>query len=497
MSVRRPEFIALVAVSAALLVLRLFAARTVGFGDSEALYAAYALHPQSGYLDHPGLVGLVARTIGGGTAPTPQGAHRITAVLATALPLIMAWTCTVCGAPWPRALAAGVVVALVPEIGVGLFALTPDLLLSFAWTMSIAAAASAVGARPRSGEASFWFAIAGLMAGVASASKVTGALLFATLATTYWLPPCRAHSRSLAPWAGLAAGAVVPLPIVAFEASSGWPMLRHRLVDTQSGAGLSVRNLGATIGGQIAYLSPLVAVLACLAVIAAWRGRRDPIGALLFTTFAIPLGLLLPLCLWSRTAEPHWLAPSLLALVPAAARDPMAAPRRLVVASSILSGAIVICMHAWVLIPGVSALAPVWSDPRLDISNELYGWPEVVRAAREEIAARRLSGAPEDLVATVGPHWVICAQLEAGLRGDALVGCNTPVRDDFDDWVPRSRWNDAESLLWVTDTRFGPAPKLPGRVPSRSRQISIRRGSRIVRVFTLTWLERCALAGAA
>ena len=28
-----------------------------GFGDSEALYACYALHPQPAYLDHPALIG--------------------------------------------------------------------------------------------------------------------------------------------------------------------------------------------------------------------------------------------------------------------------------------------------------------------------------------------------------------------------------------------------------------------------------------------------------
>src|SRR6185503_15989138 len=50
-----------VVVSVVLLAVRLAAARVVGFGDSEALYACYALHPQPAYLDHPGLVGLFAR----------------------------------------------------------------------------------------------------------------------------------------------------------------------------------------------------------------------------------------------------------------------------------------------------------------------------------------------------------------------------------------------------------------------------------------------------
>src|SRR5207248_9764051 len=54
----------LAAASAALLVARLFAAGRVGFGDSVALYACWAMHPQPAYLDDPGLAGILARAIG-------------------------------------------------------------------------------------------------------------------------------------------------------------------------------------------------------------------------------------------------------------------------------------------------------------------------------------------------------------------------------------------------------------------------------------------------
>ena len=35
----------------------------IGFGDSEALYACYAMHPQPAYLDHPGLIGVIMQII--------------------------------------------------------------------------------------------------------------------------------------------------------------------------------------------------------------------------------------------------------------------------------------------------------------------------------------------------------------------------------------------------------------------------------------------------
>jgi hypothetical protein len=493
---QRVALVAFAAASAALLVVRLLAAGRVGFGDSEALYASYALHPQPAYLDHPGLVGLLARVVGSGTAPTPLRAHQVTAILATAFPWTLALACRAAGASWHRAFAGALVAALAPEIAVGLFALTPDLLLALAWTCALAMAALALRSAPGSARAATAFAAAGLLAGIAAASKSTGLALFLALAATYASRPARAHGRSLAPWIGLAAGALVVVPVALFEADTGWPMLRHRLVDTQTAAGLSLRNVGALLGGQLVYLSPLIAWLAALAAREAWRGRGDAIGRLLLWSFTIPAAALLALCLWSRVAEPHWMAPAFLALVVVGARARSAPSRRLVVASCALAAALVAAIHAWVLIPSAILLAPASYDPRLDLGNELFGWPDVVAAVREEAHAVSLdepADAPEDDFAVVGPHWVVCAQLEAALRDEIRVGCDTPIPDDFDVWWPRARWRGADVIVWVSDGRFG-APALPSHRTLRSREVRILRAGRIVRVFTVTVLASRAQA---
>jgi hypothetical protein len=139
-----PELVALAAISAALLVVRFHASACIGFGDAEALYASYALHPQPAYVDHPGLVGALARAIGGGTAPSPQAAHVVTSLVASLVPWAMAVACRACGAPWRRSFAAAVVVAVTPQVAVGLFAMTPDLLLALAWIGAIGFAALAL-----------------------------------------------------------------------------------------------------------------------------------------------------------------------------------------------------------------------------------------------------------------------------------------------------------------------------------------------------------------
>jgi dolichyl-phosphate-mannose-protein mannosyltransferase len=496
---RHLELGTLLGVSAGLLGVRLFAATRVGFGDSEALYAAYALHPQPAYLDHPGFVGVLARAIGVGTAPGPERAHVVTSVLSTLVPWTMVLACRACGASWPRSLVAALVVALVPEVAIGMFALTPDLPLALAWNAALALGASALGSKPGSARAAWGFASAGVFAGAAAASKMSGVMLMAGLAVAYASRPARPHARTIAPWAGLAAGALVMLPVASFEMHHGWPMVRHRLIDTQAAAGLSLRNVGTLVGGQLAYLSPLTAVLAAISARELWRGRGDAKGRLLVACCVVPFSVLLPLGLWSRVAEPHWLAPALLALAPAGAR---AKPNRLLsqgllIPSCALAGAMVVSVYAWVLVPSLLSLAPPTYEPRLDLANELYGWPDVLRAVREEVRVAAANPAAERRgIAVVGPHWVICAQLDAALRGEFHVGCNTPIRDDFDDWWPRDLWRRADIVVWVTDARFPVVQELPSHATLRTREVAIERGGRTVRTFTIATLGRRATAEA-
>ncbi len=499
--------LALGAVSAALLAVRLHAAGAIGFADSEALYACYALHPQPAYLDHPGLVSLLARLIAQESLLTPLAAHRVTAVLATLVPWTMVLAARLAGAGWTASCVAGLALVAAPEISFGLFALTPDLPLAFAWIGALGLAAAGLRARPSSVRAAASLLFAGTLAGVACAAKVSGILLFVALAVTYASRPAREHARSVWPWAGLLAGALVVAPIALYEAAQGFPLLRHRLVDTQADAGPSLRNLGALAGGQLVYVSPLLLAAAALVALDLVRARRsgDPVTRLLLVAWAVPGAALVLLCLWSRVAEPHWLAPALLALPMHAALRQDAPPvsRRLTwlaVASGLaLSGV----AHAWVLVPAAARLRPESADAALDIANELVGWPEAALAVREVVdearsddphadgtsAAEPRRGQPLD-VAVVGPFYTVCAQLEARLAREVAVGCDDPIRDDFDGWLPRATWRSAKSVIFVTDNRFNVdvEARFPRRYVVHSWTVPVARADRVVRTFRISLL---------
>lgn len=500
---------ALALVSFVLLAVRLHAASVVGFGDSEALYASWALHPQPSYLDHPGLVGLVARLVGEGAPPTPLRAHLLTAVSATLVPWVAYAAARAAGATTRRAGAAGLVLALAPITAVGLFGLTPDLLLAPLWLGALALASLGL----REGDASFRGAAsllgAGLLAGISASAKAPGLLLVLGLAAgLVWIArsdgPESGAARSIWPWAGLAAGLVAFVPTVLYEARLGWPMIRHRLVDTQGGAGLSLRNVGAVLGGQLLYVSPVLAVLLVFVARDLWRTRReDATSRLLFAVFVAPFVPLLVLSLWSKVAEPHWLAPAWLALlVHGARRGADLLSRRVTIAALLTAALATTLAHVYVLVPASARLVPAapaeTGSARMDIASELYGWPEVFAAVRDLSRATGTPFDPEGREAVVvGPHWTICGQLHAGLPG-IRVGCATEVPDDFDRWLPRASWRAAEHVLFVTDARFpeGGGAQLPDHVLLARREVTIRRGGRTTRTFTLSLFARRQSASA-
>jgi len=483
-----PAVFTLLFLTVVLLGVRFYASKIVGWGDSEALYASYAKFPQVAYLDHPGLVGMFASSLGGGSIPQAAAAHVATACLASMFPWLVVIVARRLGAETRPAAIAGIVVAAVPEFGVGLFAMTPDLLLAYAWLAFLGTVTLALDGEPSATRTTMLFAAAGLIAGVAATAKVTGVFLLFVLAIVAWKTP---HRKSPWPWLG-ALVACVPIGVVArFEIALGFPMLRHRFVDTQHGAGLSLRNVGALFGGQLVYLSPFVAIVAVIVARDLIKRRNDDVASrVLFWSFALPIAPLVILCLWSKVAEPHWIAPPLLALPIHAARRSLAISRKLVGASIALGLAMIGAVYAWVLDPDLLRYAPASYDPKVDIANELFGWPQATRVAGEMIDES--VGAKLDAW-VVGPSWMICAQLQAGLPG-ANVGCATDVRSDFDDWAPRARWERADVIVFVTDERMPVDPEtlIPAFHVERSERVTMLRGGRIVRTFRLSYLEKRA-----
>jgi hypothetical protein len=478
------------ASSVVLLALRLHVAKHAGFGDAEALYACYALHPQPAYLDHPGLVGTIARLIGSGRVPSPHAAHLFAALLATAMPWLGALAARCTGASRLGWLSTTLALTWVPELAIGLLALTPDLLLSVLWLGALGLAAFALRLPPRSFPALLTTLGAGACVGLAFLAKISGALLGIALLLTWCSRDARPRLRTFAPWGALLLGLLLASPVLLWELKNGWPMLTHRLVNTQAGAGFSLRNLGALLGGQLVYVSPPFLIGAGFLLRDLFRQRKtSSTTRLLFFATVVPGVPLILLCLWSRVAEPHWLAPAYLGLALHLGHGRVFG--RLLGVASIATGvAVAIVAWLWVMTPlPIYTLGSAYRA-RYDLANDLYAWGPGRRLIEQAVDEARLDA--QKLPVVVGPHYIVCAQAHAVLGGSVPVGCNSPIRDDFDAWYPRQRWLDAPVVLYVQDSRFEVDPKLelPGRIVRSVVRADVRRGGVVVRTIRVTRLDK-------
>src|SRR3569623_864695 len=146
--------------------------------------------------------------------------------------------------------------------------MTTDIWLFLCWTVGLWAAYRAlIFERPRA-----WYAL-GAAVGVGALTKLSIGLLPAAVGIAVLLHPrWRSHLKSPHVWGGLALMALIMSPVLAWNATHDWVMLRHEGGHVGH-ADWSVLRAFNFVAEQIMALSPLVALVA-LAVL--WRIPREP-----------------------------------------------------------------------------------------------------------------------------------------------------------------------------------------------------------------------------
>jgi hypothetical protein len=253
-----------------------------------------------------------------------------------------------------------------------------------------------------------------------------------------------------------------------------------------------LRNAAALVGGQLLYVTPPFLWQAYLVLRDLLRKRDELVSRLLFLACAVPAVPLAILCLWSRVAEPHWMAPAYLSL--AVALPLVSPPSKAVVRVCAAIGVVApVLGFALVATPLLQKLLGQRYRPRYDLVNDLYAWQSGLPLVRSEVDEVRSEGyAPY----VVGPHWTVCAQVHAGLGPSVPVGCRTKEGDDFATWFPKGTWSSAPVILYVSDDRFPapPATEFPHRDVARIQSTRLYRAGRTVRTIRVARLELQASA---
>jgi len=270
----------------------------------EAYYWVWSKALAFGYPDHPPMVAFWIRA---GTAllgDTTLGV-RLLGPLATAAGSLLLWRAAEDLLPGRRAGVVAVVLANATLLfGIGAATMTPDTPLLFFWTAALFGCARLLA----TGQARWW-AVVGVAAGLAAASKYTAVLL--TPAVLLWLlavPALRPWLRRPAPWLAALAALAVFAPVLAWNADHGWVSFARqggRLGDWQPGR--AAQFIGELLGGQIGLASPLLAVLFAAGLLAALRGARagDAGWTLLAALLAVPALVFLQHALGDRV-QANW-----------------------------------------------------------------------------------------------------------------------------------------------------------------------------------------------
>jgi hypothetical protein len=465
--------------SAVLCALRIDLTRNVGFGDAEALFLAYGLHPQPAYLDYPGLIGWLARVL----PAQPFAVHVATTIGATALPwagVLAAWAS---GATPAGSLRAYFALALLPALSIGSFAFTPDLPFAYCWLLALGCSGFVL----RSPMASFAVLLASVGAGAATAlaclSKTGGWMLAACLLCMCVVRGERARFRTITPWAAAGMFAILTAPLVTFWWRRGAILALDPELSLQHGLLQLARPL-------ISVTPPFLVAGALVSRDLLSRSRGDLVDRELRCHLLLPLVPLAALAACTG-AESDWLMAAYLALSLHVARMP--ALRRSLSWTCIATGA-GIALLGWCWLRTTLPLsAGRWLggyDPALDTSNDFYAWAPGKELLEEAVASARERNGAMPIV--VGPHWSVCAQAELALGGRVHVGCDTIEEDDYDTWSDPALWMSAQTLLFVTDSRFHRTPPeiFYGRNVVSVRRVVVERFGQAVRAITVSEFER-------
>ncbi|HUB15007.1 MAG TPA: glycosyltransferase family 39 protein [Acetobacteraceae bacterium] len=480
MTVRR-RGAALVGCLIALTALRLVAAAVVPLAPDETYYWVFSRALAPGYLDHPPMVAL---WVWAGTAiagPSALGVRLLGPLSGLFGTLLLH---DAANRIWPDRQAGAAAAAFLNATllcGVGAVIMTPDTPLLLFWTACLWALVRLLdGGRP-----AWWLAI-GLFAGLALASKYTALLLWPGIALwLLWVPSLRRWWRSPMPWAGASLGALVFLPVVAWNAQHDWVSFLRQggRVDSWHPS-RAVQFIAELIGGQLGLATPLlfplfVAGLAW-ATRRAWRDR-DPAASLLCTLTLPGAVVFLQHALGDRV-QGNWPA----ILYPAAAIAAAGLPGRRWCRLRWPAVGLGAAMTLLVYIQAATFALPLpaRADP---LARQLAGWQGLAGAVD---AVRRQQGAhcvasdeygvaselaralpPDVMVLGVGPRWHLFSLESPALDTRPCIMVGRPSD------VSPTGWREARSIGVAARTsdgalvqRFG-LWRVAGALPSLSAAV--------------------------
>ena len=283
------QWLAVVALIAAMTVMRVTYACVIDLRTDEAYYWTWSKENVLSFLDHPPMIAWFVRfgtAIFGDTNFGVRFAGMLAMLVTQLLLADLVRRVT-------HEFRAVVLAVLMPEAalyyGLLMAKVSPDVaLIPFAVAMLWALVRL-----NESGDGRWWLA-AGLFAGLALLSKFTAVMLVPAVLAFMLVPDWRWRwLNSPSPWLAALIAVVVFLPVLVWNAGHDWASFRFQSVRVIATHELSLRTVGDFLGLQFGLVGfiMLPVVLSGVAL-TAWRGYRrgDAVAVLLSTCVIVPFG---------------------------------------------------------------------------------------------------------------------------------------------------------------------------------------------------------------
>lgn len=375
-------------------IVRLALATVIPLFPDETYYWEWSRHLAAGYFDHPPALALLIRagtTLFGATAFGVRVGAILAGAVASLAMIVMSWrladiddvgavndgdgSLSMLGDPGAR---AALLLAVIPAALVGFVIATPDAPLLAAIALTLAALERAIASPPRSRETLGWWCAAGVALGVAFCSKYTSVLVpFGVFVALLSRRDLRVRLAEPGPYAATLIALLVLAPNLVWNSHNGWIsfafQLRHGLGETRGS--ILGREL-ALVGGQLGLISPIIAVMAAIAVARAIRARVDQ-RRFMLAVIATTVLVFFAISAIRRPVEPNWPIPALVAALPLLATLPLAGRGRAWLIGGSAFGAACILLVAAQAIGRVIPLSP-----RQDPISKAYGWSDLATAVQ-------------------------------------------------------------------------------------------------------------------
>ena len=447
----RPFIILLIAAT----IVRLFFAVYLRLGDDEAYYWEWGQYPDLSYLDHPPMIGWIGGLFSAIFGNNEFGA-RFGPLLMSTLFLVLVYRF----AYWlykddSIAFRVGLLFTLIPLFTAGSFMLLPDAPLSLFWLASLMVFYRIT----VTGNGNLWLLL-GVVWGLGMLSKynmfsLPGCIaLFLLLSARH-----RFWFLRLKMWLGLGLGLLIFSPVVIWNIQRGFPSLTYHVMERNKGMSFDWEPVQIYLAGQFGYLSPLVfiAALVILWQLGRMAFREKDEKALFLFTMAFPYILVWSVAVAvSPTGKPHWPA---MGYIPLFCALPWFWKVRWQAGNwwmKVLHPIPVLALAGFVtaVILAQSLYPVIRMDPRLDLTNDLYGWPETAKVVQQEYD--RLSKEAPTIIITRRLN--MAAPLRFYMPGNIPGYSLSHVNEQYDVWGRGSLDNHPRggNAVYVADSRFTP-----------------------------------------